>query len=660
MFSEFLDFSCVSAAHSSGSLAPTPISADNLALLLPFGDPPHHSTPDHQLSYQEVPGTSVDADGIRHSIDKSMDPEEYSNPVTETAISCLAQRSAPTSPNKDVSENLLGTSLAQARNSDANDTSGDINVTGSPSDKICNSPFSSFLNRTTLPNTEVNAAHVTAEPVIVTTSQPSVTPTFATSSDLQALEQRMQVLVSEVSTAISSRLLEQFAISPVRTTATVLQTETSGTQIDSSLVASPVSTIEEIPSLTSRNTRRGRKSSQIREGSQHQDPQGEHPSASKRPRPRLQLTGSMYRKHPIFKFFVTAPIDAENNPHKWRCRVCQIELSLKTKGSLEILSHYRTDTHLLREHRIRMEIPGLPLYGRDEVELSGQDLDKARERAELAIPITPVLGECYLLPGQRRLPVATDDLEPCAVICSQVRILLIGLQNGGNADILSSLWANLSLEVRGPTKVPQYDWRNRRIFVCIILLIFNVLVYLNSDVSFTFQGILVHMFRPLLSYSTTSIGQSGQFSLKVNSTFDNMQVFLIFWSGNVLNQLLAEVPNVLFTPKWILQVVCSFLAVFTAIPPLHSLSGFDGRTSKSLVTELVQAPAVCIVPTFSFEDLDKALAGPTVKILDRYDYHSVLQFLLMKLRTATGSEWLNDLPELRKVSILIIPLMPHF
>ena len=196
-----------------------------------------------------------------------MDPEEYSNPVTETAISCLAQRSAPTSPNKDVSENLLGTSPAQARNSDANDTSGDINVTGSPSDKICNSPFSSFLNRTTLPNTEVNAAHVTAEPVIVTTSQPSVTPTFATSSDLQALEQRMQVLVSEVSTAISSRLLEQFAISPVRTTATVLQTETSGTQIDSSLVASPVSTIEEIPSLTSRNTRRGRKSSQIREGS---------------------------------------------------------------------------------------------------------------------------------------------------------------------------------------------------------------------------------------------------------------------------------------------------------------------------------------------------------------------------------------------------------
>ena len=396
-----------------------------------------------------------------------MDPEEYSNPAAETAISFLAPPSAPISPDRNEPDNLLGANLAQVRDSDANNTSGDINVTGSSSEKTCRSPFSSFLNRGTLPTTEKSVTHDTAGSAIPATSQPTAAPTFATSSDLQALEQRMQVLVSDVTTAISSRLLEQFAISPMGTNTTALQTETSGTHIDSSLVASPVSTIEEIPSFTSRKTRRGRRQTQLREDTQFQDSQGEHPSASKRPRPRLQLTGSMYRKHPIFKFFVTAPIDAENNPHKWRCRVCQIELSLKTKGSLEILSHYRTDAHLLREHRIRMETPGLPLYGRDEVELAGQELDSARERAELAIPITPVLGECYLLPGQRKLPVATDSLEPCAVICSQIRILLIGLQNGGNADILSSLWTNLSMEVRGPTKVPQYDWRNRRIFVSI-------------------------------------------------------------------------------------------------------------------------------------------------------------------------------------------------
>ena len=72
--------------------------------------------------------------------------------------------------------------------------------------------------------------------------------------------------------------------------------------------------------------------------------------------------------------------------------------------------------------------------------------------------------------------------------------------------------------------------------------------------------------------------------------------------------------------------------------------------SKSITSELVQVPTVCVVPTFSYEDLDRVLAGPTIKILDRYDYHSVLQFLLMKLRTASGSLWLNELSELRKVS----------
>ena len=80
---------------------------------------------------------------------------------------------------------------------------------------------------------------------------------------------------------------------------------------------------------------------------------------NKRPRPRMQLTVQMYRKHPVFKFFVSGPADPYKNPHKWSCRVCQVELSLKTKGSLELLSHYRTDAHSVREHRIRLETPGL-------------------------------------------------------------------------------------------------------------------------------------------------------------------------------------------------------------------------------------------------------------------------------------------------------------
>ena len=85
-------------------------------------------------------------------------------------------------------------------------------------------------------------------------------------------------------------------------------------------------------------------------------------------------------------------------------------MSLKTRGALEILSHYRTEAHLVREHRLRMETPGLPLYGKNEQELVGPSLDEVREKAEMTYPIAPTLGECYLLPGQYELP-SVDILD---------------------------------------------------------------------------------------------------------------------------------------------------------------------------------------------------------------------------------------------------------
>ena len=318
-------------------------------------------------------------------------------------------------------------------------------------------PFPSFSNFIYQPPQENNPDVAAFRALVPSTSavppQSSVNE-FVTSSDLAALERRMQVMVSEVTTAVSSRLFEQFSMTPTVTTGATTLAETSGTNLDSSLVFSPTSISEDQPTPPPGRLRRDRRQLRARDRVPPHDPQGDPASASKRPRPRLQLTGSMYKKHPVFKFFVTAPGDSENHPHKWRCRVCHIELSLKTKRSLEILSHYRTDSHLVREHRIRMETPGLPLFGKDEQELTGPALVEAREKAELAYPIIPTLGECYLLPGQRKLPVAIDELDPSSVVCSQIRILLTGLQQGGDSTILSSLWSNLSLEVRGPVKVP--------------------------------------------------------------------------------------------------------------------------------------------------------------------------------------------------------------
>ena len=104
----------------------------------------------------------------------------------------------------------------------------------------------------------------------------------------------------------------------------------------------------------------------------------------------------------------------------------------------------------------------------------------------------------------------------------------------------------------------------------------------------------------------------------------------------------------LMEAKKVLEVAGCFLAITSTPVSIYSLLGFDARTVKTLQTELHQAPSPCA--TFGYEDLYKVFAGGSaIKILDRYDLHSVLHFFLMKLRTALDSAWMSNLPELRKV-----------
>ena len=108
-----------------------------------------------------------------------------------------------------------------------------------------------------------------------------------------------------------------------------------------------------------------------------------------RRRPKYSLTTAMLKKHPVVQYFATGPLDRSKNPYKLWCRVCRIELSLMSRGALELLSHFRTETHLLKEHRIRLETPRLPLFDQNENELHGVGLQEAKRRARESHPIAP-------------------------------------------------------------------------------------------------------------------------------------------------------------------------------------------------------------------------------------------------------------------------------
>ena len=187
--------------------------------------------------------------------------------------------------------------------------------------------------------------------------------------------------------------------------------------------------------------------------------------AKKRAEPQHMLAEWMYDKYPILRFFAAAPSDAAGNPNKYRCRVCMVELSLKTKGPLEMLRHYRTDAHLVREHRFRMETPGLALFDKQCVELTGMALKYAKERAKREYPIAPKLGDYYLLVDQQELPEKTEPDNPDKETLSQLTLLKFGLWHGGHLDSLIALWHDLITETRTSESVSTHDWRPHRILV---------------------------------------------------------------------------------------------------------------------------------------------------------------------------------------------------
>ena len=447
----------------------TPTS--DLAPLEAFSNPPHQSTPEQLQTNLESP-RQADPDGIAHSFDRS------SVSFAQTAFPPFGLSTFRVPHDSDMVDVTgdVSTSDETQRLTPRNETTEVEPTPGSPSynpsggEQQVQSPFTAFLNRAQTPDVTAPTGLEVDRSITRTATSTDPTMNFVTSSDLEALERRFQVLVSEATASLSTQLQETVTRPPVS------QQQSSSSRLSEDRIPEPPSSSQVAVTKTKRNpaTRRIQRRERLSAPAGGETVtgatfQGQSGTVG-RSKPPLQLNIQMFRKHPVFNFFVTAPVDAEANPHKWRCRVCSIELSLKTKGALEILSHYRTEAHLVREHRLRMETPGLPLYGKNDQELVGPSLDEAREKAEMTYPIAPTLGECYLLPEQYELPSDVDILDPSAVICSQIRILMTGLQHGGGLDV-RSLWSSLWSEIRGPSKVPQFNWCPERVFVSIVLLI---------------------------------------------------------------------------------------------------------------------------------------------------------------------------------------------
>ena len=160
------------------------------------------------------------------------------------------------------------------------------------------------------------------------------------------------------------------------------------------------------------------------------------------------------------------------------------------------------------------------------------------------------------------------------------------------------------------------------------------------------------MFRELIDYCVTACASSGIYSLSLEKTPTNDLVIVSFWSGNVLHRIcLGTGPRGLLIPKKILGLVASFITLFENPPSCVCLVGMGDKLNQCLTSTLPGTKRPNLVHSFG-QMISRNVLLATVNIIERHDFRSILDFLLMKLRTALDRDWLQSLPLLLKVFIL--------
>ena len=159
------------------------------------------------------------------------------------------------------------------------------------------------------------------------------------------------------------------------------------------------------------------------------------------------------------------------------------------------------------------------------------------------------------------------------------------------------------------------------------------------------------MFRELMQHSgVTSVSAVGTYSLSFQSNQFETHVFANFRAGHVFYQVcLGSGPRGTLIPKKMMGVVSSFLSLFESHSSCVCLVDCPDRLTTCFNTSLPGNLRPTSVNSFGTNELERCLALPTSRILERQDYRTILDFNLMKLRTALGRDWLQSLLTLHKV-----------
>ena len=195
--------------------------------------------------------------------------------------------------------------------------------------------------------------------------------------------------------------------------------------------------------------------------------------AKRGPKRGVPMREEFFSKIKWARSFISGPTDPLHNPHMVWCHICKKNFSIKTKGTVEILRHHRTEKHLRRDQRWRYEHLRKTdsVTGKIQHRVRGRN-GKILNKSELAHELPKFIHTELIDVGERH-PFYEDYLKghTSAPVTPQSRlrtqICLVGdfVQTSGDLALLRKLWARAGNYTGYQAAFQDFDWSEDHIMV---------------------------------------------------------------------------------------------------------------------------------------------------------------------------------------------------
>ena len=210
-------------------------------------------------------------------------------------------------------------------------------------------------------------------------------------------------------------------------------------------------------------------------------PSKKTPKGKRLPQRGVPMREEFFAKIGWTRSFISGPADPIHNPFMVWCHICKKNFSIRSKGTMEILRHHRTEKHLRRDQRWRYDY----LKSTDPITLKTQHRVRGRNgkilsKIELAKEL-PKFIHVELVDIGERFPFYEDFVRgrttplvtPESRARTQLSMVADFIQSYGDITILRSMWAKISSITDHQASLCDFDWGEERMTVSVICFPFS-------------------------------------------------------------------------------------------------------------------------------------------------------------------------------------------